>query len=48
MKNDKRMRTWCALALLVLAGGCQFLQNEFTTLNVPPPSVHAVPEPMPW
>ncbi len=50
MKIKLRVRRACVSAFLLLAGGCQFLQNEFSTLNVAPPSVRALqePTPSPW
>ena len=35
--------------LLLLCGGCQFLQNEFATLDRAPPSATApAPQTLPW
>jgi hypothetical protein len=46
-----RARRVLVCALMLLGGGCQFLQNEFITLNRVPPSVQAAqqaPAPQPW
>jgi hypothetical protein len=46
--RTRRRRPFAALALL-LCGGCQFLQNEFATLDRAPPSATApAPQTLPW
>ena len=43
-----RVRRAMVCAAVLLCGGCQFLQNEFATLDRVPPSTRAVPAPQPW
>lgn len=47
--RTRARRAFVCLAAL-LCSGCQFLQNEFATLDRVPPSVRALdqPAPIPW
>ncbi len=48
--NTRRWRVAAAGFFLLVCGGCQFLQNEFTSLERAAPSVHqaGVVQAQPW